>query len=75
MYRAKELTIRELEMMQLLAEGLTKPKIAAKLGIEESTVKSHVENIYRKTGFHDKLQLVIWALLAGLVTSNIVIVK
>ena len=30
MHRAKELTIRELEIMQLLAEGLTKPKIATK---------------------------------------------
>lgn len=74
MYRAKELTQRELEIIQMIALGYTKMEIANKLYIGLSTVKSHVENIYKKTGFHNKIHLVIWALLAGLIDTDIKII-
>jgi len=43
-----ELTERELEVLRLLAEGLTKPEVAAKLFLSYSTVHSHTKSIYRK---------------------------
>lgn len=53
---------RELEIIKLLAEGLTSQQIADKLFIAESTVKTHRRNILRKTELNNTSQLIQFAL-------------
>jgi LuxR family maltose regulon positive regulatory protein len=55
------LTDRELEVLQLLAEGLTNPEIAQRLVISLPTVKTHTRNIYGKLGVHGRKQAVAQA--------------
>ncbi len=49
---------REIEIIKLLAEGLTSQQIATRLFISEHTVKTHRKNILRKTGSHNTSQLI-----------------
>jgi LuxR family maltose regulon positive regulatory protein len=55
---ADPLTERELEVLHLLAEGLSNKKIAARLVIAPSTVKQHLKNIYSKLDVHSRTQAV-----------------
>ena len=55
------LTDRELEVLQLLAEGLLATSIAAKLSLSPRTVHKHLGNIYDKMGVHDRLVAVSMA--------------
>lgn len=57
-----KLSNREIEIVKLLAEGLTSIQIADKLFIAEHTVKTHRKNILRKTGVSNTTQLVQFAL-------------
>lgn len=50
-------TGREKEILLLLAEGLTNKDISAKLCISEPTVKTHIQNIYKKLGVNNRVQL------------------
>lgn len=50
------LSDRELEILQLLAQGLSNPEIAAQLYLAEGTVKNYVTNILQKTGARDRTQ-------------------
>jgi LuxR family maltose regulon positive regulatory protein len=52
------LTERELEVLQLLAEGLSNKKIAGRLVVAPSTVKQHLKNIYAKLDVHSRTQAV-----------------
>jgi LuxR family maltose regulon positive regulatory protein len=52
------LTQRELEVLQLLAEGLSNKEIAGKLIVAPSTVKQHLKNIYGKLDVHSRTQAV-----------------
>ncbi|MGD9049584.1 MAG: LuxR C-terminal-related transcriptional regulator, partial [Anaerolineae bacterium] len=52
------LTPRELEVLRLLAEGLTNPEIARRLVVSLPTVKSHARNIYGKLGVHGRREAV-----------------
>jgi LuxR family maltose regulon positive regulatory protein len=52
------LTERELEVLQLLAEGLTNKQIAGRLVVAPSTVKQHLKNIYGKLDVHSRTQAV-----------------
>jgi LuxR family maltose regulon positive regulatory protein len=52
------LSERELEVLQLIAEGLTNREIAARLFLALNTVKAHTRNIYSKLGVHSRTQAV-----------------
>ncbi len=55
----KELTDRENEVAQLIAQGISNKAIARKLDITERTVKAHLNTIYRKTHIKGRLQLAL----------------
>ncbi|MFC4224178.1 response regulator transcription factor [Lysinibacter cavernae] len=65
---AEHLTAREIEILTLLAEGLSNKEIAAQLFIEPTTVKYHLASLLSKTGSRDRLQVALWALRNGLVS-------
>jgi DNA-binding NarL/FixJ family response regulator len=50
------LTVREQEILALVARGESSPAIARNLGLAENTVKTHLANVYRKTGARNRVQ-------------------
>lgn len=62
-----ELSDRELEVLQLLAEGRANKEIAAKLGVSEGTVKAHFGHVFEKMGVSDRTQALLVALRRGLI--------
>lgn len=65
---AEDLTPRELEVLQLLAQGLPNKAIARRLGISDHTVKFHVNAILGKLGAQSRTEAAIRATRLGLVT-------
>ena len=63
------LSERELEVLQLIAEGLSNPEIAARLFLSLNTVKGHTRSIYGKLGVHSRTQAVARARAFGLLPS------
>jgi DNA-binding NarL/FixJ family response regulator len=61
------LTARELEVLRLLAEGLSNAEIGERLFIEPTTVKYHLAGLLQKIAARDRLQAVLWGIRAGLI--------
>jgi two-component system, NarL family, response regulator LiaR len=66
----ESLTDRELEVLRLLASGLTNPEIAQRLVISPGTVKHHVRHIASKLGVSDRIQAAVRAVELGLLTRE-----
>ncbi|MBA3473538.1 MAG: response regulator transcription factor [Rubrobacter sp.] len=64
------LTERETEVLELLARGKANKQIARELFVAMSTVKTHVNNLYRKLGVGSRTQAALYAARIGLVSTE-----
>jgi len=64
----EDLTPRELEVLQHLAEGLTNKAIAQRLAVSEHTIKFHVNALMSKLGAQSRTEAVVLATRQGLIT-------
>ncbi|EXJ09551.1 two-component system response regulator NarL [Nitrincola nitratireducens] len=60
------LTARELQILRLIAEGLSNKMIARRLDVTEGTVKVHVKNLLKKMHFRSRVEVAVWAVQEGM---------
>lgn len=68
MRRVERLTPREVEILQLMAEGTSSDKLATTLGVSPHTLRTHIQNILTKLSVHSKTEAVVAAIRMGKVT-------
>jgi DNA-binding NarL/FixJ family response regulator len=66
-----ELTLREAEVLQLIAEGFANKQIAAELGLSVKTVEKHRQQVMNKLDIHDTASLVRHAAAKGIIEANL----
>lgn len=64
---AEPLTSRECDVIQCVSQGLRNAEVAERLLISEQTVKTHLNNIFRKVGVRDRVELTLYAARAGII--------
>jgi len=69
--KVAQLTSREMEVLQLIAEGKANKEAAAELGISMKTVGKHRENLMAKLDIHDTAGLTRYAISAGIIESSV----
>jgi len=69
--KAAQLTSREMEVLQLIAEGKANKETASELGISMKTVEKHRENLMAKLDIHDTAGLTRYAISAGIIESSV----
>ena len=67
---AEPLTEREVEVLKLVAQGLSNPDISQKLGITEGTVRVHISRILSKLHLANRTQAALYAIQEGLINSD-----
>lgn len=65
--RAEPLTPREIEVLRLIAEGVSSRDIGARLGISYATVRSHIRSVCSKLDVHSKTEAVVKAKLLSII--------
>lgn len=66
----EQLTDREREVLQLVAEGYTGPEIAARLSISPRTAEQHRSNLMRKLGLHNQREIIRFAIKRGILPMD-----
>lgn len=69
--KADPLTSREMEVLQLIAEGKANKETASELGISIKTVEKHREHLMQKLDIHDTAGLTRYAISAGIIESSV----
>ncbi len=69
-HNIEQITARELEVLRLIATGISNPQIAVRLQISVNTVKAHIKSILEKLNLENRTQLATYAARKGLITQE-----